>query len=51
MRGVQKHDLKNIKKINLTLVLFRTLTHPPTTGVTDFFCRPLGHGRSVACGL
>jgi hypothetical protein len=41
--GVQKHDKKNIKKINLTLVLFRTLTHPPTTGVPDFFfCRPLG---------
>jgi hypothetical protein len=28
---------KHIEKINLTLVLFRTLTHPPTTGVTDFF--------------
>jgi hypothetical protein len=37
MRGVQKHDKKNIEKINLTLVLFRTLTHPPTTGVPDFF--------------
>ena len=37
MRGVQKHDKKNIEKINLTLVLFRTLTHLPTTGVTDFF--------------
>jgi hypothetical protein len=37
MRGVQKHDKKNIEKIFLTLVLFRTLTHPPTTGVTDFF--------------
>jgi hypothetical protein len=38
-RGVQKYE-KNIgyrKKINLALVLFRTLTHPPTTGVTDFF--------------
>ena len=47
MRGVQKHDKKNIKKINLTLVLFRTLTHPPTTGVTDlFFWRPLA-GRAV----
>ena len=41
MRGVQKHDKKNIEKINLTPVLFRTLTHPPTTGVTDFFWRPL----------
>jgi hypothetical protein len=36
MRGVQKHDKKYRKK-NLTLVRFRTLTHPPTTGVTDFF--------------
>jgi hypothetical protein len=36
MRGVQKHEKKNLKR-NLTLVLFRTLTHPPTTGVTDFF--------------
>jgi hypothetical protein len=36
MRGVQKHD-KTISKKNLTLVLFRTLTHPPTTGVPDFF--------------
>jgi hypothetical protein len=36
MRGVQKHDKKNVKKINPTPVLFRTLTHPPTTGVTDF---------------
>ena len=37
MRGVQKNDKKNIEEINLTLVLFRTLTHPPTTGVNDFF--------------
>jgi hypothetical protein len=37
MRGVQKHDKTNIEKINLALVLFRTLTHPPTTGVPDFF--------------
>jgi hypothetical protein len=29
--------IKNIKKTNLTLVLFWPLTHPPTTGVTDFF--------------
>jgi hypothetical protein len=42
VRGVQKHDKKNIEKINLTLVLFWPLTHPPTTGVTDFFYwRPL----------
>jgi hypothetical protein len=42
MRGVQKHD-KKYQKINLTLVLFRTLTHPPTTGVPDyFFAGPLG---------
>jgi hypothetical protein len=37
VRGVQKHDKKNIEKINLTLVLFWPLTHPPTTGVTDLF--------------
>jgi hypothetical protein len=36
VRGVQKHDKKNIEK-NLTLVRFWPLTHPPTTGVTDFF--------------
>jgi hypothetical protein len=42
VRGVQKHDKKS-QKINLTLVLFWPLTHPPTTGVTDFFLgRPLG---------
>jgi hypothetical protein len=43
VRGVQKHDKKISKKINLTLVLFWPLTHPPTTGVTDFFFnwRPL----------
>jgi hypothetical protein len=48
MRGVQKHDKKH-RKINLTLVLFRTLTHPPTTGVTDFFfgAGPLFFGPSV----
>jgi hypothetical protein len=41
--GSSKTRYKNIEKINLTLVLFRTLTHPPTTGVTDFFFwRPLG---------
>jgi hypothetical protein len=37
VRGVQKHDTKISEKINLTLVLFWPLTHPPTTGVTDFF--------------
>jgi hypothetical protein len=44
MRGVQKHDEK-ISQKNPTLVLFRTLTHPPTTGVTDFFffAGPLSH--------
>jgi hypothetical protein len=42
-RGVQKHDKINIETNNLTLVLFRTLTHPPTTGVPDFFfAGPLG---------
>jgi hypothetical protein len=35
--GISKTRKNNIKKINLTLVIFRTLTHPPTTGVTDFF--------------
>jgi hypothetical protein len=40
MGGVQKHDKKISKKINLTLVLFRTLTHPPTTGVTGFVFGP-----------
>jgi hypothetical protein len=44
MRGVQ-NTIKNIEQINLTLVLFRTLTHPPTPGFTDFFlpapcCQP-----------
>jgi hypothetical protein len=36
VRGVKKHG-KKIDKINLTLVLFWPLTHPPTTGLTDFF--------------
>jgi hypothetical protein len=37
-RGEIKNTIqKTAKKINPTLVLFRTLTHPPTTGVTDFF--------------
>jgi hypothetical protein len=46
--GSSKTRLKKYRKINLTLVLFRTLTHPPTTGVTDFFfAGPL----LVACGL
>jgi hypothetical protein len=47
MRGVQKRDKKNIKKINLTPVLFRTLTHPPTTGVADFF----SSGGPLAAGV
>jgi hypothetical protein len=37
VRGAQKHDKKIPKKTNLTPVLFWPLTHPPTTGVTDFF--------------
>jgi hypothetical protein len=37
VRGVKKHGKKYRNFLNLTLVLFRTLTHPPTTGVTDFF--------------
>jgi hypothetical protein len=48
VRGVQKHDQKNIGKINLTPSLFRTLTHPPTTGVTDFFAGPL---QTALCPL
>jgi hypothetical protein len=44
VRGVQKHDFKKNVEKNLTPVLFWPLTHPPTTGVTDFFFwRPLGH--------
>jgi hypothetical protein len=35
--GSSKTRLKKYRKINLTLVLFWPLTHPPTTGVTDFF--------------
>jgi hypothetical protein len=30
-------DMPGIIEKNLTLVLFWPLTHPPTTGVTDFF--------------
>jgi hypothetical protein len=41
MRGVQKHDKKISKKINLTLVLFRTLTHPPRGSPDLFFAGPL----------
>jgi hypothetical protein len=39
------------KKKNLALVLFGTLTRPPTTGVTDLFifCRPLGHRCLPSC--
>jgi hypothetical protein len=36
VRAVQKHDLKKSEK-NPTPSFFRTPTHPPTTGVTDFF--------------
>jgi hypothetical protein len=36
LRNTRKHDKKISEKINLTLVLFWPLTHPPTTGVTDF---------------
>jgi hypothetical protein len=49
VRGVQKHHQKQNQK-NLTLVLFWPLTHPPTTGVTVFFCRPLGLGESPLGG-
>jgi hypothetical protein len=38
--GSKKTRQKNIEKINLTLVLFRTLTHPPTTVVPVFFILP-----------
>jgi hypothetical protein len=38
--GSSKTRQKNIEKINLTLVLFRTLTHPPTSGVPGFFFLP-----------
>jgi hypothetical protein len=42
---------KKIEKINLTLVLFCTLTHPPTTGVPDFFfCRPLAKKSRMVGG-
>jgi len=41
VRGVQKHHQKISKKTNLTLLLFWPLTHPPTTGVTICFWRPL----------
>jgi hypothetical protein len=34
--GRSKTRLKQYRKKNLTLVLFWLLTHPPTTGVTDF---------------
>jgi hypothetical protein len=37
VRGVQKHHKKYVyENINLTLVLFRPLTHPPTTGSPGF---------------
>jgi hypothetical protein len=37
----KKKHTKTSGKINPTLVLFWPLTHPPTTGVTEFFCGPL----------
>jgi hypothetical protein len=39
VRGVQKHD-KKYHTQNLTPSLFHTLTHPPTTGATDFSFLP-----------
>jgi hypothetical protein len=39
VRGVKKYDKKHHFKTpgkNLPLALFWPLTHPPTTGVTDF---------------
>jgi hypothetical protein len=33
----KKNTIKNINNKNLTLVLFRTPTHPPTTGVPGYF--------------
>jgi hypothetical protein len=50
VRGVQKHDKNNIKKINLTPSLFSfSYSDPPTTGVTDlFFCAgPLTPGDEI----
>jgi hypothetical protein len=50
--GSSKTRPKKISKKNMTLVPVRTLTHPPTTGVTDFCCcRPLAilaHALSIA---
>jgi hypothetical protein len=41
--GVQKKHKTNIENINPTLVLFWTLTHPPTHGGHRFLLgRPLG---------
>jgi hypothetical protein len=39
--GVRKHH-KKYQQINLTPVLVLPLTHPPTTGGTDFFSRSPG---------
>jgi hypothetical protein len=39
--GSSKTKFKKTEIINLTLVLFWPLTHPPTTGVPGFFCGPL----------
>jgi hypothetical protein len=55
VRGSSKTPHKKSTK-NLTLVLFRPLTHPPTTGFIDFFGRPLvpcttcGHSASYLGG-
>jgi hypothetical protein len=46
--GRSKTRQKNIEEINLALVLFRALNHPPTTGVTDFFFAPWGPSFFVA---
>jgi hypothetical protein len=37
VRGVKENTAKNTGKTNLTPVLFWPLTHPSTTGFTDFF--------------
>jgi hypothetical protein len=50
VRGVQKHDKKIREKINLTPSLFLTPTHPPTTGVTDFFFLPAPWGERHPLG-
>jgi hypothetical protein len=53
VRGFQKHDKKIIGETNRTPSLFRTLTHPPTTGPPTFVLPAprLSHsgGISVLC--